>query len=109
MDFLNCTPRRPSIHIWIPQLVVSINLSTQPVYKMRAIAITRSSSLSFKRLMSSKVFASAAEAVKDIKDSSKLLCGGFGICGIPETLIEAVKDNGAKGIYDFVISLRCCV
>lgn len=43
-----------------------------------------------------KVFASAKEAVADITSGSKLLVGGFGLCGIPETLIDALKDNGAK-------------
>lgn len=49
------------------------------------------------RQMSSKVFPSAAEAVKDIGDNSKLLVGGFGLCGIPESLISALKDKGTTG------------
>jgi 3-oxoacid CoA-transferase len=40
-----------------------------------------------------KVFPSAAEAIKNLKSGSTLLCGGFGLCGVPNTLIEAVKDN----------------
>lgn len=50
-----------------------------------------------RRLQSSKVFDSAREAVKDIGDNSKLLVGGFGLCGIPETLIAALKEKGSKG------------
>jgi 3-oxoacid CoA-transferase len=46
----------------------------------------------------SKVYPSAAEAVKDIKSGSKLLVGGFGLCGIPENLIAALKKTGVK--YD---------
>jgi hypothetical protein len=46
------------------------------------------------RFLSSKVFPSAAAAVADIKSGSKLLCGGFGLCGIPEFLITAVRDAG---------------
>ena len=46
--------------------------------------------------MSSKVYPSAAEAVKDIKDGNTLLVGGFGLCGIPENLIAAVKQAGPK-------------
>jgi 3-oxoacid CoA-transferase len=56
---------------------------------------------------STKVVASAAEAVKDIKDGDKLLVGGFGLCGIPENLIQAVKDNGAKDLT--VVSNNCGV
>jgi 3-oxoacid CoA-transferase subunit A len=44
-----------------------------------------------RRNFASKIFASAKEATKDIKDGSKLCVGGFGINGIPVNLIEAVK------------------
>ena len=46
---------------------------------------------------SSKVFDSAADATSDIVSGSKLLIGGFGVCGVPENLIEAVNDSSAKG------------
>jgi len=45
-----------------------------------------------------KVFASAKEAVKDIKSNSTLCVGGFGLCGIPENLIDAVRDSGVDGL-----------
>ena len=34
----------------------------------------------------------------DVKDGSKILFGGFGICGIPEKMIDALKDKGVKNI-----------
>jgi len=38
-----------------------------------------------------KTYPSAADALRDIlKDGQKLGVGGFGLCGIPEALIEAV-------------------
>ena len=43
-----------------------------------------------------KVFPNAAAAVADIQDGSKLLVGGFGLCGIPEFLIAALKEKGSK-------------
>jgi len=44
-----------------------------------------------------KVFPSAAAAIKDvIRDGQTLAVGGFGLCGIPESLIIAVRDSGAK-------------
>eukprot|EP01132_Coremiostelium_polycephalum_P002483 gene2483-3072_t len=46
----------------------------------------------------SKVVGSAKEAVSEIKDNSKLLVGGFGLCGIPENLITAIRDTGVKGL-----------
>ncbi|CCM02065.1 uncharacterized protein FIBRA_04141 [Fibroporia radiculosa] len=37
-----------------------------------------------------KVWDSVEDAVKDVKSGDVVLCGGFGLCGIPETLIEAL-------------------
>ena len=43
-----------------------------------------------------KVVASAAEAVADIPDGATLAVGGFGLCGIPSVLIEALLDAGRR-------------
>jgi len=43
-----------------------------------------------------KVYASAAEAVADVSDGAVLMAGGFGLCGIPENLIDAVRALGVK-------------
>lgn len=45
-----------------------------------------------------KLFASAAEAVADIPDGASIMVGGFGLCGIPENLIEALRHNGVKNL-----------
>ena len=46
-----------------------------------------------------KIFPSARVALEDIlKDGQTLAVGGFGLCGIPEALIAAVKDLGAKNL-----------
>ncbi|GAB2870864.1 CoA transferase subunit A [Nocardioides pacificus] len=42
-----------------------------------------------------KVVATAAEAVADIASGSRLAVGGFGLCGIPSVLIEALLEQGA--------------
>lgn len=47
---------------------------------------------------SSKVMASFDEAVADIKDGSFLCVGGFGLCGIPENLINALVRKGSKNL-----------
>ena len=44
----------------------------------------------------SKVIADARSAVADLPEGATLLVGGFGLCGIPEELIEAVRDLGRK-------------
>jgi len=46
----------------------------------------------------SKVVKSAAEAVRDIPDGATVMISGFGLCGIPECLILALRDHGAKGL-----------
>ena len=45
-----------------------------------------------------KVVRSAAEAVRDIPDGATVMVSGFGLCGIPENLIRALCDQGAKGL-----------
>ena len=47
--------------------------------------------------MPNKVYASADAALQDIvKDGQTLAVGGFGLCGIPEALIVALQQTGAK-------------
>jgi 3-oxoacid CoA-transferase subunit A len=46
-----------------------------------------------------KQYASAAEALQGvIADGQTLAVGGFGLCGIPEALIAALRNTGAKGL-----------
>ena len=49
--------------------------------------------------MSTKVYPDAASALCGvIKDDITLMCGGFGLCGIPEKLIGALHDSGMRGL-----------
>jgi 3-oxoacid CoA-transferase subunit A len=61
-----------------------------------------------------KVLASADEAVERIPDGATIMMGGFGLCGIPETLIAALKARGTReltvisnnaGVDDFGIGV----
>ena len=46
-----------------------------------------------------KIFPSAADALKGIVQDGQLMAvGGFGLCGIPEALIAALRDSGVKGL-----------
>ncbi len=54
----------------------------------------------------SKIFNSAKDALQGLlKDNMTIMAGGFGLCGIPENCIEAVRDSGVKGLT--VISNNC--
>ena len=54
-----------------------------------------------------KVVASPREAVADIPDGATLAVGGFGLCGVPITLIDALRDQGTAGLT--TISNNCGV
>ena len=56
---------------------------------------------------SHKIFPSAAEATKDIKDGQTLVVGGFGLCGIPANLINALVDHKPNNMT--VVSNNCGV
>lgn len=55
----------------------------------------------------SKVVNSFLEAVSDIKDGSTLIVGGFGLSGIPEYSIQALKEQGTKDLT--IVSNNCGV
>lgn len=57
--------------------------------------------------MINKVIPSAAEAVADIPDGASLAVGGFGLCGIPVALIDALHDQGTTGLE--TVSNNCGV
>jgi 3-oxoacid CoA-transferase subunit A len=61
-----------------------------------------------------KVVRDAREAVADVQNGATIMMGGFGLCGIPENLILALRDKGVRdltivsnnaGIDDFGIGL----
>jgi 3-oxoacid CoA-transferase subunit A len=55
-----------------------------------------------------KVYQSAKAALEGIiRDNIMIMAGGFGLCGIPENLIAAIRDSGAKGLT--VVSNNCGV
>lgn len=47
------------------------------------------------------------DAAALIKDGDTLIAGGFGLCGIPEQLILAIRDSGVKNLT--VVSNNCGV
>jgi 3-oxoacid CoA-transferase subunit A len=54
-----------------------------------------------------KVVPSAIDAVRDIPEGATILAGGFGLCGIPENCIRALRELGTKGLV--VVSNNCGV
>lgn len=51
--------------------------------------------------MASKVRASAAVAVADITTGASIAVGGFGLCGIPDALIDAIAEAGVSDLSVF--------
>ncbi|MBS1669473.1 MAG: CoA transferase subunit A [Bacteroidetes bacterium] len=45
-----------------------------------------------------KVFANADEAIKDVQDGATIMLGGFGLCGIPENCVAALKGKNVKNL-----------
>jgi 3-oxoacid CoA-transferase A subunit len=45
-----------------------------------------------------KLVRSAGDAVADVHDGASIMLGGFGLCGIPENLITALRDKGTKNL-----------
>ncbi|MFL6555166.1 MAG: CoA-transferase, partial [Bacillus sp. (in: firmicutes)] len=54
-----------------------------------------------------KIVNSITEAIKDISDGATIIVGGFGLCGIPEQAIIALRDQGTKDLT--VVSNNCGV
>jgi acyl CoA:acetate/3-ketoacid CoA transferase alpha subunit len=59
------------------------------------------------KLFPTKLFPTAEEATRDIQSKQTLLVGGFGLCGIPSTLIDAVRKHGPTLLT--VVSNNCGV
>src|SRR4051812_6049892 len=45
-----------------------------------------------------KVFKNAADALHDLKDGATIMLGGFGLCGIPENCIQALREKGTSNL-----------
>src|SRR3954469_16111678 len=58
-------------------------------------------------MKNSKILTSFSEAVSDIQDGATLIVGGFGLSGIPEKAIQALKEQGTKDLT--VVSNNCGV
>ena len=64
-----------------------------------SILLARTFASTARRNEINKVLPSAAEALTDMKGDTTLLCGGFGLCGVPDTLInEVLKKKDIKGL-----------
>ncbi len=54
-----------------------------------------------------KIVESHQEAMKGLEDGMTVIAGGFGLCGIPENLIQEIKNLGVKDLT--VVSNNCGV
>ncbi|KAK7934262.1 hypothetical protein WMY93_005158 [Mugilogobius chulae] len=76
-------PRRISLHFY-----------NHPLSKCKASGCYFSTSSQRK----SKFYTNPTEAVKDIPNGATILVGGFGLCGIPENLINSLLKTGVKSL-----------
>ena len=58
-----------------------------------SVICSRPFSTTMRRSAINKIYPSPAEALKDMKPNSTLLCGGFGLSGVPDTLIQEVINK----------------
>merc|ERR1712050_822099 len=79
----------------LPRLLY--NVTKNPLLSNPAINYARSLSTS-QPCFAPQFLESADEAVADIKDGSKLLVGGFGLCGIPENLIAGLLKTKVNNL-----------
>jgi 3-oxoacid CoA-transferase subunit A len=54
-----------------------------------------------------KVRANALEALRDVRDGATIAAGGFGLCGIPELCITALREMGVRNLT--IVSNNCGV
>src|SRR6478672_9150755 len=66
--------------------------------RWRLATSTKSKRFSGGRTRVNKVVRDAQEAIADIQDGATIMLGGFGLCGIPEKLITALRDKGTKDL-----------
>ncbi|KAI1809570.1 succinyl-CoA:3-ketoacid-coenzyme A transferase subunit B [Poronia punctata] len=84
---------RPNLgHYAKPVTRPSISLSR------RHYSIDRKPEPATKSRGGSKVFRSADEAIADLEDGQVILSAGFGLCGVAETLIQAIHRKGLKNL-----------
>ena len=75
-------------------MMFRLSAAARPAVRARTAGVGPSRAFS----ATSKVVESAAFAVSGIKDGDTLLVGGFGLCGIPENTIDALRDQGTTGL-----------
>ncbi|XP_076859376.1 succinyl-CoA:3-ketoacid coenzyme A transferase 1, mitochondrial isoform X2 [Brachyhypopomus gauderio] len=97
-------------HITIRSVCAALTLNLSP----HAFSKTCCCYVSTSSHRRSKFYSNATEAVRDIPDGATILVGGFGLCGIPENLINSLLTTGVKkltavsnnaGVDDFGLGL----
>src|SRR5262249_28322871 len=64
--------------------------ASKPFFKLRT-GLFRESPMN-------KVVNDVMDAIADIQDGASIMMGGFGLCGIPENLIAALRRKGTKNL-----------
>jgi 3-oxoacid CoA-transferase A subunit len=86
--FFVVIPREQDSQLWVLR---EIDRGASPTYGLINVIVGE--------LLMKKVFADAASALDGLLFNGMHLCaGGFGLSGIPERLIDAIRDNGVKDL-----------
>jgi hypothetical protein len=74
------------------------NISHSRCVAVDDAAVARQHQADRRQLEVNKIYPSAAAALGHRRDGQLLAVGGFGLCGIPEALIDALRDSGVKDL-----------
>ncbi|KAJ6111565.1 3-oxoacid CoA-transferase subunit B [Penicillium sp. IBT 18751x] len=91
------TSCRPRLYLGI-RTSIRPTLATRPKIQAYSTAPTRDLAPKIER-GGSKLYKDADEAVKDVKSGSTILSSGFGLCGVAETLINAMGRRGKEQLH----------
>ena len=81
-------------------------LTLRGLYSVRPLFVTKRGLCRARSSSASKVYPDASSALEGLEDGMTILFGGFGVCGVPENLIDAVLKRGTKRIT--AVGNDCC-
>lgn len=85
-------------NVFFKNIFASATVSANFKFTSHSLSKTCGCSFSTSSNRRSKFYTNPTDAVKDIPDGATILVGGFGLCGIPENLINSLLSTGVKSL-----------